>query len=216
MPEKGADAAVSGDRIESSGGGFAMAGRRESFHHGLMSDELMSDAIVPDEKDWTWVLDRPCPECGFDAGAFRVTEVGAMIRRNGADFVAVLSRPADEVRRRPDPATWSPLEYGAHVRDVYRRYLERLTMMLLDDDPLYPNWDQDATAVEDDYLTQDPAEVAVALSSAAEELAAAFDQVVGAQWERPGRRSDGASFSVETFARYLIHDPIHHLHDVDT
>ena len=20
--------------------------------------------IVPDNKDWTWVLDRPCPECG--------------------------------------------------------------------------------------------------------------------------------------------------------
>jgi hypothetical protein len=22
--------------------------------------------IVPDTKDWTWVLDRPCPECGLD------------------------------------------------------------------------------------------------------------------------------------------------------
>ena len=21
--------------------------------------------IEPDTKDWTWVLDRPCPECGF-------------------------------------------------------------------------------------------------------------------------------------------------------
>jgi hypothetical protein len=31
---------------------------------------------------------------------------------------------------------------------------------------------------------------------------------------RPGRRSDGATFTAETFARYFIHDPIHHLHDV--
>ncbi|HJV98781.1 MAG TPA: DinB family protein, partial [Arthrobacter sp.] len=23
--------------------------------------------IVPDVKDWTWVLSRPCPECSFDA-----------------------------------------------------------------------------------------------------------------------------------------------------
>jgi hypothetical protein len=22
--------------------------------------------IIPDTKDWTWVLDRPCPECGLD------------------------------------------------------------------------------------------------------------------------------------------------------
>ena len=28
-----------------------------------------------------------------------------------------------------------------------------------------------------------------------------------------GRRSDGAAFRIDTFSRYLIHDPIHHLHD---
>ena len=26
-------------------------------------------AIDPDVKDWTWVLERPCPECGLDASA---------------------------------------------------------------------------------------------------------------------------------------------------
>ena len=36
--------------------------------------------IEPDAKDWTWVLDRPCPECGFDARAFPREEVGAMLR----------------------------------------------------------------------------------------------------------------------------------------
>jgi hypothetical protein len=38
--------------------------------------------------------------------------------------------------------------------------------------------------------------------------------VAGEQWARPGRRSDGASFTVETFARYFAHDWVHHLHDV--
>jgi hypothetical protein len=38
--------------------------------------------------------------------------------------------------------------------------------------------------------------------------------VTGDQWERTGRRSDGARFTVETFARYFIHDPVHHLYDV--
>ena len=27
------------------------------------------DAITPDTKDWTWVLERTCPECGFDPAA---------------------------------------------------------------------------------------------------------------------------------------------------
>jgi hypothetical protein len=177
-------------------------------------NDLMNDTIVPDDKDWTWVLETACPECGFEAGELEVAEVGSVIRRNAAEFAEVLSGPADVLRERRDPVTWSPLEYGAHVRDVYRLYLERLTMMLAEDDPLYPNWDQDETAVADNYGAQDPAVVAGELVDAAEALAAAFDDVHGSQWARPGRRGDGATFTVETFARYLIHDPIHHLHDV--
>jgi hypothetical protein len=56
--------------------------------------------------------------------------------------------------------------------------------------------------------------VAAQLGAAASDLAAAFEHVEGAQWDRPGRRSDGASFTVASFARYLIHDPVHHLYDV--
>ncbi len=41
-----------------------------------------------------------------------------------------------------------------------------------------------------------------------------FEGVDGSQWQRTGRRSDGAEFTVESFARYFIHDPVHHLHDV--
>ena len=53
------------------------------------------------------------------------------------------------------------------------------------------------------------------LEASAALLADRFDAVTGAQWGRPGTRSDGAHFTVESFARYLIHDPIHHLWDVE-
>lgn len=29
--------------------------------------------ITAETKDWTWVLDRPCPDCGFDPNACEVT-----------------------------------------------------------------------------------------------------------------------------------------------
>jgi hypothetical protein len=87
-------------------------------------------------------------------------------------------------------------------------------LMLTQDDPLFPNWDQDATAVADDYAGQDPAAVAGELTAAAGVLAARFDTVSGDQWQRAGRRTDGAAFTVETFGRYFIHDPVHHLYDV--
>ena len=86
--------------------------------------------------------------------------------------------------------------------------------MLTQDGPQYPNWDQDATAVADRYSEQDPAVVAAGLSEAAEAIAARFGTVDGDQWQRTGARSDGAQFTVESFARYFIHDPVHHLYDV--
>jgi hypothetical protein len=52
------------------------------------------------------------------------------------------------------------------------------------------------------------------LTEAAEAIAARFGTVAGAQWQRTGARSDGAHFTVESFARYFIHDPVHHLCDV--
>ena len=168
--------------------------------------------MTPDSKDWTWVLDAVCPECGLDTGEVPPEQVAARLRDNAAAWPGLLERSG--VRDRPDPLTWSPLEYACHVRDVFRRYDARLQLMLEQDDPLYANWDQDETAVTDRYGEQDPATVARDLLAAGEALAARFDGVAGPQWQRPGRRSDGARFTVATFARYLLHDPVHHLHDV--
>jgi hypothetical protein len=169
-------------------------------------------AIVPDAKDWTWVLRRPCPECGLDTSSFARDGIPAMIRANATAWREPLGAP--DVVRRPRPDKWSALEYGCHVRDVLKLYDYRLSLMLTEDNPLYPNWDQDETAVADRYDTQDPATVADELAAAAETIAARFDRVSEAQWDRSGRRGDGAVFTVESFARYFVHDPVHHLYDV--
>lgn len=168
--------------------------------------------ITPDTKDWTWVLGERCPECDYDAQAIDHADVAGLLRANAASWPAVLARP--DVRARPDEQTWSPLEYAAHVRDVFRLYRERLRLMVTLDDPLYPNWDQDATAVAERYAEQDPARVADELVAAASALADDFDALDDGQWQRAGRRSDGVSFTIDTFARYFLHDVVHHLHDV--
>lgn len=168
--------------------------------------------IAPDTKNWTWVLERPCLDCGFDASTFPGPDVASMVRANAAVWGELLA--GEDVRTRPDPATWSTLEYACHVRDVFEIFDGRLTRMLAEDAPLFANWDQDATAVEKQYELSDPAEVAKDLTANAETLAARFSTVSGDQWQRTGNRSDGAEFTIETFARYLIHDPVHHVWDV--
>ena len=168
--------------------------------------------IVPEDKDWTWVLQQACPDCGFDAPAFDPARTGAVVRWMGARWSDVLARP--DVAVRPDPATWSALEYACHVRDVFRIFDGRLDRMLTEVDPLFQNWDQNATAIEERYNEQDPGTVAAELVAAADAIAARFDTVQGDAWERVGRRSDDKNFTVDTFARYFLHDPLHHLHDV--
>jgi hypothetical protein len=170
--------------------------------------------IEADTKDWTWVLERRCPECGFEASSLPREEIAPRISGTAEAWAAVLAEPADLLRRRTSDDRWSPLEYGCHVRDVFRVYDERLQLMLTRDNPAYPNWDQDRTAVDDRYNDQDPVAVAIQLRTAAAALAATFEAVAGTTWQRRGSRSDGAEFTVETFGRYMIHDPIHHLHDV--
>jgi len=168
--------------------------------------------IEPDTKDWTWVLEKPCPECGFDTAAMSFTDVPTLVRENAAAWVTVLDR--DDVRERPTPTVWSPLEYACHVRDVFRLFDVRLGLMLTEDAPRFANWDQDETAIADGYAEQDPATVSADLVAAADVVSASFAAVTPDQLDRTGFRSDGAAFTVETFARYFVHDPVHHVWDV--
>jgi hypothetical protein len=102
--------------------------------------------IDPDDKDWTWVLEGSCPECGFDA---------------------------------------SSMHGGPRSGAVAERYEE-----------------------------QDPAIVVGSLVAAAGTLARLLEGFSASEWERRGRRSDGASFTVDSISRYMIHDPIHRVWDV--
>ena len=172
------------------------------------------DTIVPDDKDWTWVLAQACPECGLDSATMSGAEVTAVLPGLVADWERVLARPREQVVARPLPSVWSPLEYACHVRDVFRVFDERLALMLAQDGPTFANWDQDATAVEEDYAAQDPSVVRAELSGAGARLWRRFGTVQGEQWERPGYRSNGSAFTVESLARYFVHDVVHHLRDV--
>lgn len=159
------------------------------------------------------MLERACPECGFDPAHLHGRDVAAMLPGLADRFVAVL-RTADATVR-PAPSVWSPTEYACHVRDVFTLFSARATSMLESDDPLFDNWDQDATALEWRYWEQDPAVVCTQLRTAAAEAAMVFGGLPDSAWSRPGRRSNGSVFTVDTLARYFAHDVVHHLYDVD-
>ena len=182
-----------------------------AWEPGRMAAMNLED-ITPDTKDWTWVLEHPCPECGFAAADLDAAEVADRLRDNAERWRVVLR--GNGLRTRPNPGVWSPLEYGCHVRDVHRTMLGRVRLMLDEDTLTFANWDQDAAAVAGRYAEQDPAQVADELVSSAASAAATYDHVSGQDWDRPGLRSDGSRFTVASLARYHLHDVVHHLSDV--
>ncbi|MEV4128990.1 DinB family protein [Nocardia sp. NPDC049707] len=187
--------------------------------------------IVPDAKNWTWVLERSCPECGFDPESITYAAVPALAREYASRLSATLGRP--DAAARPDDSTWSALEYAAHVRDVCRIFTYRAAVTARteavdpkvpgfgakgveadDGVPVFSNWDQDVTAIADRYGEQDPRKVAAELTDAAEAVARAFESVPEAALGNQARRSDGWVFTVESLAFYFLHDVIHHVYDV--
>lgn len=170
---------------------------------------------APDTKDWTWVLSRPCPQCGLDAAVVVPHDVPGMVRAAARAWAQHLQATDDDVlRRRPADGVWSSLEYACHARDVSRVFDERVRLMVEHDDPLFPNWDQDATALDADYAVAEPGVVAAEVLSTSVCLADRLDALTPEQWQRVGRRSDGASFTLDSLAQYLVHDVEHHLWDV--
>jgi SAM-dependent methyltransferase len=169
-------------------------------------------SLQPDTKDWTWVLDRPCDECGFDASAYDRHAIPRAFRKNAHVWFALLADPSAGERIRAD--RWSTLEYACHVHDVHQIYHDRVTQMLGEDDPVFDDWDQDRSAVDGRYADQLPAIVGPTLVAAAYAIGDLYDSVPPLAWHRQGRRSDGSGFTIERLARYQLHDVVHHLHDV--
>ncbi|WP_347354415.1 DinB family protein [Intrasporangium sp.] len=179
-------------------------------------DELTDPGpVTADTADWTWVLARRCPDCGFDPDEVGPPALAQAIRDAGQRYAAVLGRP--DVRRRPAAGVWSPLEYCCHVRDVCDLMRGRLEQILAGagrGTVSFADWDQDAAAVRGRYWRSDPAVVGAELAGASRAAAAAFERPAAGQWDWPGLRSDGFGFTARTLGGYLRHELTHHLWDV--
>lgn len=159
----------------------------------------------------------PCAECRYDYAPLDHSQI-----------VAAVTSPADQHRHvlasvsrrrlseRSDPATWSPLEYGCHVRDVLRFQRERVMAAQVQDLPVFEPMRRDKRAVEERYNDQDPLviadEVATAASLPAETLGALDERGwlrVGVYpWPEPQART------VEWVTRWTAHELAHHLFDI--
>ncbi|MFJ3959141.1 DinB family protein [Arthrobacter sp. NPDC090010] len=178
------------------------------------SQEMRTGSPEPpprETRDWSGVLETGCTECGFPAGELTPQETAHRLRDVMPGWEEALR--SDDVRHRPMPTVWSPVEYACHVRDLCRLLPARLSMILSFDNPEYPDWDQDAAAQEHAYWTEEPLAIADDLSRWAAAAAAALEACSTAQGERTGRRSGGRTLTLNQLCATFLHEVHHHLRD---
>ena len=56
------------------------------------------EPVAGDTKDWTWVLDRPCSDCGFDPATVHAPDLPDLIHDNTKAWYDVLDRPDVSLR----------------------------------------------------------------------------------------------------------------------
>jgi DinB superfamily len=160
-----------------------------------------------------------CAECGFDPDDLRPRNLPVAIRSFGRRYQAPLTRGlAGEdldavVRRSPAEGVWSALEYGAHVRDVFRIFDDRVRCALADKDPdeTVVDWEGKVSAASP---TLDRQAVAADLDDAADTLATTLAELTNDEWRFPTLTGRGRPASVAELAIIAVHEGSHHLLDV--
>jgi hypothetical protein len=160
-----------------------------------------------------------CEECGFVYSSVAAADAPAAIRAFARRYRAPLTRflPGEDgdalVRIRPDPQTWSALEYAAHVRTVFADYDRWVRLTLAEDRPVLEGLGRDEAVERGRFNEQDPVAVADELAANAERLAATIEAVPQDGWDRVGLRRDEER-SVLFTARRAVHEGNHHLLDI--
>lgn len=158
-----------------------------------------------------------CDGCAFDYDREDPSGSGRAIVAAADRLASLLTDGVGEVGRRRDPGTWSPLEYGCHVRDVLVVQRERVLLARRVENPLLEPMGRDERAEHDGYAEQDPAAVARQLGDAARLLENVLDRLGPDGWSRTVRYNypEPAERSLAWVAVHTHHEARHHLLDVE-
>ena len=155
-----------------------------------------------------------CDECGFRYDSVALVDIGSTMRAEARAFAAALAGP--EIRTRPEPEIWSPLEYGCHVRDMLQVQTARVARALAENTPSFQPMLRDERPARLRYNEQDPVVVKEQVVDAADALADVFDglteqhlaRTVMYNWPVEAIRSLG------WLGRHTIHELVHHRGDL--
>ncbi|MBA3652898.1 MAG: DinB family protein [Actinobacteria bacterium] len=157
-----------------------------------------------------------CEECGFEYELNDAARAGQSIVEGGVEFAAVLGNQTLDLTTRRQAATWSPLEYGCHLRDVLLVQRERVLAARRTDTPSFDPMGRDERVEHDGYADQDPVIVARQLSEAARMFANVLARLGTEDWDRTVIYNYPTRLErpLRWVAVHTVHEVRHHLLDV--
>jgi uncharacterized damage-inducible protein DinB len=125
--------------------------------------------------------------------------------------------PRKLLTQRPAPGKWSILEIVCHLRDMEREaYLARYRRILGEDNPVLPDLDGDALALERDYNAQKLAPVLKDWATARRESLKLLKAVKQDQWQRAGIHEGVGRRSLEEYLqRQAVGNDAAHLEQIE-
>jgi hypothetical protein len=157
-----------------------------------------------------------CTACGFDGSVYDDASLIEAIAGLGSRWRALLIEAGAELRRRPEPQTWSAIEYAAHSRDITALHVFGVEQALGEDEPAYPAIDGEALIETSatTYRDEEPEQIVAELDRAARHLATLAADAGAANWSRGITIGDERS-TVRRLLEHALHDSLHHLDDVE-
>jgi hypothetical protein len=169
--------------------------------------------VMPEKIDG---VEDYCAECDFSYDLDQAAGAQDRLRQLAGEVADILRRSDVDLRRRPEPHTWSPLEYGCHIRDVLLLQRERaLAARRTDGAPCAP-LGREERVEHDGYNEQHPDDVARQLLDAATMLGNVLARLSEHDWDRTViyNYPEVRQRSLKWVAVHTVHDAQHHLRDI--
>jgi hypothetical protein len=158
-----------------------------------------------------------CEECSYVYEELATVDISERLRHFGPRYRQALADvEVVAALARPEPRTWSALEYVCHVRDVFLVQRERVVLAQVEDRPNFARMHRDERVALCGYTAQPVASALDQIEMAAEMCAAVFHHVEGAAWARRFVYNwpSATEHDLAWLGRHTVHEGEHHLMDV--
>lgn len=157
-----------------------------------------------------------CNQCGFEWDAMPASDLVPRLTEVAHRLHTIMSSGRPQLSVRLEPDVWSPLEYGAHVRDVMLNLRDRLVVGIAEDDPTPKPMHGGLRVTSGLYSHDTPGHLAKEIPLACDLMARTIATFLGDlerpifyPWPTPATRT------LRWVAAQAVHEAEHHLGDIE-